>query len=116
MVADYHHKVNFLFVYILEAHAEDEWPIKELQVEIKQHKCVADRLEAARNFIGEYDLHHCMKIAVDNEDNAFVEQYASWPFRYWGFQQGRIVVKAMPDGDAVVMEPLMKWLYNLPST
>jgi len=102
-----------LFVYILEAHAGDEWPIKELDVEIMQHKCVEDRLEAARYFISEYAFDPCIEMAVDNEDNVFVDQYASWPFRFWGFEGGRVGVKAMPEGDQVFLEPLVEWLSGL---
>ena len=105
--------MNFLFVYILEAHAEDEWPIKELAVEIKQHTSVADRLVAARNFTTDYTLHPSMAVAADNEDNVFVDQYASWPFRYWGFEGGYVKVKNMPEGDAVSLDGLTEWLTTL---
>jgi hypothetical protein len=77
LVNDFRHKANFLFVYILEAHAADEWQIKELPVEIPQHKSVNERLIAANNFISEYALHpdEDMQVVVDNEDNVFVDQY-----------------------------------------
>ena len=115
IVADYHPIVNFLFVYILEAHAADEWPIKELEEEIFQHKSVDDRLEAARNFVSQYHFHQQLEVVVDNEDNVFIEQYSSWPFRYWGFKDGRIGVKEMPEKDLVSLDGLIDWLSTLRS-
>jgi hypothetical protein len=113
IVEKYYTKVNFLFVYILEAHAKDEWPIKELEEEILQHKSIEDRLVAAKSFISEYSFHPKIQIVADNEDNVFIDQYPSWPFRYWGFQDGRIRVKCMPDGDQVSLDALNTWLVNM---
>lgn len=94
----------------MEAHAADEWPIKELDEEIFQHKTVEDRLVAARNFTNLYEMHPCFEIAVDNDENVFVEQYPSWPFRYWGFESGKIRVKSMAEGDLVTLDSLVEWL------
>ena len=78
IVHSYSSKVNFVFVYILEAHAADEWPIKELATEIPQHKCVEDRIACAKRFLSEYSMHKDIRIVIDNEDDAFVHQYPSW--------------------------------------
>ena len=103
-------------MYILEAHAADEWPIRELEQDILQHKTVEDRLVAARNFTELYSFHSSVDVVVDNEDNVFIDQYPSWPFRYWGFKDGRVGVKNMPegpDGDSVSLTSLTEWLRSV---
>jgi hypothetical protein len=78
MVEAYRKRVDFVFVYILEAHAADEWPIKELAEEIPQHRSVQDRIDCAHRFLAEYSMHSGIRVAIDNEDDAFVNQYSSW--------------------------------------
>ena len=106
----YHSDVQFLFVYILEAHAADEWPIGELEPEIPQHRTVQDRLQAAASFLAKHPLPASVLLAVDNEANDFVDLYCSWPFRYWVVDQGRVALKCMPDGDQVDLVALERWL------
>lgn len=102
--------VHFLFVYIMEAHAADEWPIKELPQEINQHRSLEERIEAARNFLVTHPLHSSFTLTVDNMENDFVDLYCSWPFRYWVIQDGIIRLKSMPDGDKVFLDSLREWL------
>ena len=76
--------VSFLFVYTMEAHAEDEWPISsarydpsEKPVRIKQHTNNEDRLAAARNFQKVFDV-TSMPIFVDVIENEFEEIFRTW--------------------------------------
>lgn len=101
---------DFLFVYIMEAHAADEWPIKELREEIPQHKCQEDRITAALNFVSEHPLPACFSVAIDNDLNDFVDLYCSWPFRCWVVEAGRVALKSMPDGEVVRLDALEDWL------
>lgn len=102
--------VKFVFVYIMEAHAADEWPIKELEEEIPQHKTLNDRINAATIFFHRNPLHPDFILTVDNFSNDFVNLYCSWPFRYWVVQDGLIKVKCMPNGDSVSLSALYAWL------
>lgn len=102
--------VDFLFVYILEAHAADEWQIKELPVEIPQHRNVDDRIKAASSFFAQYALHENFTLTVDNPENDFVDLYCSWPFRYWVIDNGIIQAKCMPKREAVSLDALRSWL------
>ena len=102
--------VIFVFVYILEAHAADEWPVKELPQEIPQHKSVDDRIESASRFFVDYPMHDCFTLAVDNEHNDFVNLYCSWPLRYWIINNEKVVEKCMPDGDKLSLAALIYWL------
>ncbi len=40
--------VQFLVVYVLEAHALDEWPLGLARSTVKQHNTLTDRIYAAR--------------------------------------------------------------------
>jgi hypothetical protein len=102
---------TFAFVYILEAHANDEWPINELQ--IPQHKTLQDRIAAAANFFSLYPLPSNVNILLDNQNNDFNETFSSWPFRYWIIHRGRIALKSMPEGhsgDEVSVDALRETL------
>ena len=108
--------VEFLFVYILEAHAADEWPIKELPSEISQHRDLDDRIKAASTFFTQFPLHESFTLTVDNSENDFVDLYCSWPFRYWVIDNGIVQVKCMPDREAVSLRALSLWLRDYATT
>lgn len=42
--------MDFLFVYVMEAHASDEWPLGKLRSTTPQHRSMDERCSAARNF------------------------------------------------------------------
>lgn len=102
--------VRFVFVYILEAHAVDEWPVSATNTIISQHKNMQERVDAANFFLDQYPLHAQIEFYLDNEDNDFNTVYASWPFRYWIINDGKIALKAMPDGDMMSLKDLTSWL------
>ena len=104
--------VQFAFVYILEAHASDEWPVpREECVDLRQHRSMLDRARAAQLLAREYPLHPELTLLLDNRDNAFNAAYASWPFRYWIVQDGRVALKMIPvDGDKANLQALADWL------
>lgn len=80
--------VDFVFVYILEAHAEDEWRLGST-VCIKQHKILEDRMEAARRFRDENAIN--IPILVDTMDNVFNKEFAAWPTRFYVVFNGEMV-------------------------
>ncbi len=80
---------DFVVVYILEAHAEDEWPISSAKyhpdrqvVNVKQHKSMKERIAAAREFDDVYYISENSRVLIDSMDNAFNQQFAAWPFRF----------------------------------
>jgi hypothetical protein len=109
LVERYHHAAVFAFVYILEAHAVDEWPVRSTNADVKQHKSLTDRAAAASRLQAEYPLHPRLHLLLDNEQNDFNNTYASWPFRYWIVKDGKIALKLMPDGDTVHMSHVQEW-------
>lgn len=102
----YHNIANFAMVYILEAHATNEWPINNLPEGIEslnQHITLQDRQNAVQLFIHHYSniIHDKMKIVLDNSDNEFNSQYPSWPFRVWILNDEKeIVFKGMANANS----------------
>lgn len=103
--------IRTVFVYILEAHAVDEWHVRSINTELAQHRTLLDRHAAAMLFLERYPLCSHIELLLDNEDNGFNSTYSSWPFRYWIIdEKGFIAVKAMPVGDKLTLKPLEQWL------
>jgi len=73
-------KVELLSVYILEAHAQDEWPLGQ-KVCVNQHKNIDERLAVANDFV-ERSAYQ-VPVLVDTMANLFNEEFAAWPERYF---------------------------------
>jgi hypothetical protein len=112
LIERYHGAVDFVFIYILEAHATDEWPVAGINDSIAQHKTCADRAAAAVFYRTQYHVHEAATFLLDSEDNAFNRAYSSWPTRYWTIDRGRVAVKMMPEpGDnTITLNALSDWL------
>lgn len=84
MFQQYGDRVGFLFVYIQEAHADDEWQMDvniEDGVVFDQPTNFLDRREVAQQCSGELGL--SMPGVVDGMDNAVDTAYAAWPERLY---------------------------------
>lgn len=99
-----HDKVDFLLVYTLEAHPDDEWPICNGQhtpdgaaVHVEQPRKIEDRLALAAKFTKEYEVP--FTVLVDNMENDFEGAFASWPTRIHMVQRSKLMFKKMPEGD-----------------
>lgn len=88
LYAQYNNRVQFLVIYIREAHPTDGWDIgspnrvRDAQT-IEDRRLIAGRCEAAQ-----YDI----KTYVDEMDDAVMTAYAAWPERlYLIGEDGRVV-------------------------
>lgn len=109
--------VSFMFVYILEAHAYDEWPISCLNEVIPQHRNVSDRAEAAKILQQTYPLDSNVTMILDNEDNDFSRVFAAWPFRYCVLKDGRVELKMGLEKDgSVSLRQLKSWMHGYAQT
>jgi len=89
-------------VYILEAHANDEWPIGASYSCLAQHKTLAERVVAAQQLRTKYGLQ--LPVYVDAMDNNFDRAYCAWPERFY-------VVD--PEGDvAFISHPDSEWGFS----
>ena len=136
LVAGWAGAADFVAVYIEEAHAIDEWPIAQLDIALRQHRSMGERVEAARSFVADFKVHPRLPFVADGMGNAFNAAYASWPFRFWvldgfeeqgpgqgqgqgqgqGLGQGveqhppRVVFKAMPRNSSYYLKDLEAFL------
>lgn len=92
--------IQFLAIYIVEAHAIDEWPVGD-PLKVTQPKTIAERCGVARAFVGEYKLK--LPMVVDQMDNNFSNTFAGWPVRFYVVQrenshsEWKLSFKAQPD-------------------
>ena len=85
-------------MYLLEAHAVDEWPIAEAPKAFRQHTSLDERLSAARTLLADHAVAAPLKDAfyADAIGDPFDGAYASWPLRFWVLSRERVLFKAMP--------------------
>lgn len=100
--------MQWLLVYIAEAHAEDEWPIGAPVVAVNQHKSTADRAVACNDCVEALGIK--MPTVLDGEENEFDDTYASWPLRFFLIDNGIIEHIAMPTQGAYDMTEIDRWL------
>lgn len=96
-------QVDFLLVYTLEAHADNEWPINNAQfthdgepVHVKQPRSMLARRKLASDFVRDYDVP--FTTLVDDLNNSFEANFASWPTRYYIIHNSKLFYKAQPEG------------------
>jgi len=116
---DFQSKFDFVGVYVMEAHAADEWPIRSsryhnhVPVSINQHKTVEERKAAARAFQQTYSYR--IPVVVDSMSNAFTDVYAAWPLRYIVIDppSGKLLFKSQPVNAAYHLDHLRRFLETL---
>lgn len=96
MQADYAGRVEFLVVYIREAHAANEWPLGT-HVVLRQPATLEERIEAAQAFKSTTSLQ--LPMLVDGIDDGFMNAFRAHPLRYYVFHRKTNVWTATPYGD-----------------
>jgi len=113
--------VEFLCVYIAEAHAQDEWPIsssryavqkkKGLPIIINQPKTNEERLESANLFVTDFEFR--IPTVIDSIDNVFDVHYSPWPLRFYVIDGGKMAYIAQPKQCSYDLAHLRSWLLEL---
>jgi len=110
-----HAQLNWLFVYTLEAHAQDEWPISSSRFDpsgapvcIRQHRTMAERLQAARDFRTAFQVP--FPIVADTIRNEFEDLFCTWPFRFYVLHKGLVIFQAQPNECTYSIESLVQVL------
>jgi len=89
MLDAFEHVCDFVCIYIVEAHAVDEWPIRTRpDLCIKQQSKLQERCSVAKQLKNTHGLR--IPLFVDTMDNTFETTYAAWPLRAFVFQQNKI--------------------------
>jgi hypothetical protein len=89
--------VDFLTIYIREAHPTDEWMMKSNEKDkddvcYKQPKTIEDRIAIANDFTKRYKF--AVPFGIDEMSNAANDAYAAWPERlYIVDERGQISYK-----------------------
>jgi len=112
LVSAYHTHATFVFVYIEEAHATNEWPMPGINDSVCQHTTLQERLAAARKLTNAFEFDPHIHFVLDDMNNSYNITYASWPFRYYIIDGGNVVRKEMPVGDTVSLKELEAWLVD----
>jgi len=112
MYTNYGGQVDFLTVYIKEAHPEDEWQMKSNETEgvcYPQPKTLEQRLAIANDFVRRFD--YPIPVLVDPIENPAMELYAGWPERFYILDAaGKIVYKGEPGPFGFHPEEVEAWL------
>lgn len=107
-------QVEFLAVYISEAHAKNEWKLGDL-VNINQHETLEDRIAAAKAFVN--DMQYQIPVVVDSMSNAFDKVYAVWPDRFFIIENGTMQLVPSPGTYGYDRTEIQFWLqkrFNMP--
>jgi len=87
-------KINFLLVYIAEAHAKDVWPLGNRE-SLPSHETLQDRLNAAQILLKKYNCE--IPMLLDTMSDGFDKAFAIWPERYYVIAGGKVEHVFMPD-------------------
>ena len=108
----YGDQVQFLTLYIKEAHPLDEW---QMDSNVKEGVCYpqptnqADRVKIANDFVKRF--HYSIPLVVDPIENPANEAYAGWPERLYVVDEGgAIVYKGKPGPFGYHPEEVEAWL------
>lgn len=76
-------ELHFAFVYILEAHAKDEWNIN-YPIQVNQAKFIEQRWDMVHEFVTQFDLSSRKNVSVLVDtlpNNDFQSYFHAWPLR-----------------------------------
>ena len=122
LMDEYKERVRVVCVYIVEAHAADEWPVGNKVSFCEQPKTLDERVKLANQFVRQHGLR--APLLVDTMNNCFQKSFSAWPFRFYAVtrtqsslhSQWRVTFKAQPDGQLFGYDwtQLHNWLAQLP--
>ena len=93
-------------MYIVEAHAEDEWPMGKT-VSYQQPKTFEERLKIAQDFLKQ-ELR--WPLIVDGITNAFQDAYAAWPERFYIMEDKRMMYIGQSGPHGFNVSEVNEWL------
>ena len=99
--------MDFLHVYIREAHAVDQWPLGD-RVSFLQHPTQEYRIECAKKCWADLDWQ--MPSVTDHIDNDFNNAYAGWPERFYIIHEGRMCYIAQPEDASYDPLEVTNWI------
>mmetsp|Transcript_54270 Transcript_54270/g.118044 ORF Transcript_54270/g.118044 Transcript_54270/m.118044 type:complete len:116 (-) Transcript_54270:140-487(-) len=111
MEQDFTGVVEFLCIYIEEAHPIDEWALYK-DVQYTQPKTTQERVDLAREY--QQLAHFTMPMVVDTVSNEAQVAYAAWPERLYVIGvDGRVIYKGGQGPDDYKPDDLRSFLTTL---
>jgi len=125
-------EVQWLAVYIAEAHADDEWPVASArynagkEVHVNQTRSIEERVIQAQSFFNNFSYTEenmniskwQLLVAPPEEDlqaanlnpYGFEDIYKPWPFRAYGFINNSIDLIPEPHACELRIQEITSWL------
>jgi hypothetical protein len=107
LLADYGDKVEWVSIYLKEAHAQDVWPLGQ-HFCVDDHKSVEDRIAAAKKYTDKFKFQ--IPMVVDGMGNEFLFTYLAHPERFYAFHDLKLQFKAQPVDANYPLIQLRDWL------
>ncbi len=104
--------MDFLTVYIKEAHPEDEWQVgvnEKQGICYRQPRTLDERLAIARDFVARFD--YTLPLVVDTMESGAEQAYAAWPERLYVIdERGHVAYKGGVGPFGFQPDELESWL------
>jgi len=107
LYVNYKDKVNFITIYIREAHTQDVWPLGQ-HVCVNQHSNLQDRISTCKRFMK--SVNWKLPVVVDSMSDEFMKTYLAHPERFYGIVDGKMGFKAQPENACYPIQQLLDWL------
>ena len=109
--------INWIFVYISEAHAIDEWPVQSPRfthdnqpLVIRQSYDLDSRINLANEFKKNYNFLPRLYISPPDLLLNFEIIYKPWPFRIYGFDGFNISFASEPEACITYTDKVVEWI------
>lgn len=97
-------ELNFIFVYIREAHASDVWPMK-WAVEWPEPRSLEARVACAQRCEKDLDWSPEVQVFVDTMDDGFCNALGAWPAGGYVLEPGgRLLFVCAPPRDTIFFD------------
>lgn len=111
-------EVDFILVYVAEAHATDLWPIRSSRanadrgpVNIPSHQNDNERASVAARFVDDFGMRDHFRVFVDPlPEEEFEKAYAPWPVRVFCLDGDKLSYISEPHDAEVPVWELQAWL------
>lgn len=107
VVTDFDKDVDFLAVYISEAHPLEGWFVPGGKYNLNQHKSIDDRISSAELL---QDAGIACPVVIDTMNNEGINQFAALPEALYVVENGVVKFQGLGPGDEYNPADLRKWL------
>lgn len=116
IVHKYSSIVDFLTIYISEAHASDQWHFGTNPFQVRAHRSLDDRIMATFLLKKEFEKYgwkeSLMTIAADPMNNQARKLYTALPERFGVIKEGKIEFLSKVGSENYLVSNLEDWLEN----